>query len=172
MEDKETENNTDREIDGGTKKTFEGGTWFFPTAQDPSDKTSVYADSKKFVMALINQSAPTLLTIGGDYANMQELKVEDVLPFVFPFGLGGPSCSRKTKTSQEACFQRYFRLTMPQFMRGDVILVLGHMYGRILTYRSGYTTLFRSPTRRYRGNKKPVCKEISGWPCHSLCEGM
>ena len=26
---------------------------------------------------------------------------------------------------------------MPQFMRGDAILVLGHMYGRMLTYRSG-----------------------------------
>ena len=69
--------------------------------------------------------------------NMKELKVEDVLPFAFPFGLGGPSCSRQTQISQEACFQRYFRLAMPQFMRGDAIIVLGHMYGRILTYRSG-----------------------------------
>ena len=66
MEDKETENNTDREINGGIKKTFKGGTYYFSTAQDPSDKTSVYADSKKFAMALINQSAPTLLTIGVD----------------------------------------------------------------------------------------------------------
>ena len=137
VEDKETENNTDRELNRGIEKTFEGGTYYFSTAQDPSDKTSVYGDSKKFAMALINQSAPTLLTIGGDYANMQELKVEDVLPFAFPFGLGGPSSSRRTQISQEACFQRYFRLAMPQFMRGDVILVLGHMYGRILTYRSG-----------------------------------
>ena len=57
-------------------------------------------------MALINQSAPTLLTIGGNYANMRELKVEDVLPFVFPFGLGGPSGSgaRRTQISVEACF--------------------------------------------------------------------
>ena len=88
-------------------------------------------------MALINQSAPTLLTIGGDYANMKELKVEDVLPFAFLFGLGGPSCSKRTQISKEACFQRYFRLAMPQFMREDAILVLGHIYGRILTYRSG-----------------------------------
>ena len=137
VEDKETENNTDRESNGGVEKTFEGGTYYFSTAQDPSDKTSVYGDSKSFAMALINQSAPTLLTIGGDYANMKELKVEDVLPFAFPFGSGGPSVSRRTPISQEACFQRYFRLAMPQFMRGDVILVLGHMYGRILTYRSG-----------------------------------
>ena len=66
VEDKETENITDRELNRGTKKTFEGGTYYFPTAQDPSDKTSVYGNSKNFAMVLINQSAPTLLTIGGD----------------------------------------------------------------------------------------------------------
>ena len=70
---------------------------------------------------------------------MKELKVEDVLHFAFLFGLGGPGCSRQTQISQEVCFQRYFRLAMPQFMRGDVTLVLGHMYGRILRYRSGVT---------------------------------
>ena len=137
VEDKETENNTDSEFNSVVEKTFQGGTYFFSTAQDPSDKTSVYSDSKKFAMALINQSAPTLLTIGGDYANMKELKVENVLPFAFPHGMGGPSGSRQTQISVEACFQRYFRLAMPQFMRGDAILVLGHMYGRLLTYRSG-----------------------------------
>ena len=26
---------------------------------------------------------------------------------------------------------------MPQFVRGDAILVLGHMYGRLITFRSG-----------------------------------
>ena len=66
MEDKETENNTDRELNRGIEKTFEYGTYYFSTAQDPSDKTSVYDDSKKFAMALINPSALTLLTIEGD----------------------------------------------------------------------------------------------------------
>ena len=27
---------------------------------------------------------------------------------------------------------------MPQFMRGDAILVLGHIYGRLLTFRNGF----------------------------------
>ena len=97
----------------------------------------MYPDSEKFTMALINQSSPTLLTIRDNYADMKELKVEDVLPFAFPFGLCGPSCSKRTQISKEADFQRYFRLTMPQFMRGDAILVLGHMCGRILRYRRG-----------------------------------
>ena len=137
VEDKETENNTDKDMNEGVEKTFQGGTYFFSTAQDPSDKTSVYGSSKRFATALLNQSAPTLLTIGGDYANMKELRVEDVVPFAFPHGMGGPSGKRRTPISQEACFQRYFRLAMPQFMRGDVVLVLGHMHGRILTYKSG-----------------------------------
>ena len=137
VEDKETENNVDREVNKGVEKSFQGGTYYFSTAQDPSDKTSVFGDSRSFAMALLNQSAPTLLTIGGNYANMRELRVEDVLPFAFPYGMGGPIGKRRTPISQEACFQRYFRLAMPQFMRGDVILVLGHMYGRILTFRSG-----------------------------------
>lgn len=94
VEDKETENNIDRELNKGIETTFEGGTYYFSTAQDPSDKTSVFADSKKFTMVLINQSAPTLLIIGDNYVDMQELKVEDVLPFAFPFGLGEPSSYR------------------------------------------------------------------------------
>jgi hypothetical protein len=47
VEDKETENNTDREMNGGIEKTLESRTYYFSTAQDPSDKTSVYANSKK-----------------------------------------------------------------------------------------------------------------------------
>ena len=137
VEDKETENNVDREVNKGVEKSFQGGTYYFSTAQDPSDKTSVFGDSRSFAMALLNQSALTLLTIGGNYTNMRELRVEDVVPFAFPHGMRGPSGKRRTPISQEACFQRYFRLAMPQFMRGDVVLVLGHMHGRILTYKSG-----------------------------------
>ena len=33
--------------------------------------------------------------------------------------------------------QRYMRLAMLQFMRGDVILVMNHMYGRQASYKSG-----------------------------------
>ena len=68
---------------------------------------------------------------------MKELDVENVLPFAFPFGLGGPNTKRRTRMSAEACFQRYFRLSMKQFLRGDIVLILGHMYNFILSYRSG-----------------------------------
>jgi len=64
---------------------------------------------------LLNRSAPTLLPIGGKYANMKELKVEDVLPFAFPFGIGGPKMNRRTKVSLGACIQRYMNLAMLNF---------------------------------------------------------
>ena len=137
VEDQETTNNTDVEMNPTVERTFEGGTYFFSTAQDPSENTSVYGTSNRFALALLNRSAPTLLPIGGKYANMKELKVEDVLPFAFPFGIGGPKMNRRTKVSLGACIQRYMNLAMAQFLRGDVILVLNHMYGRQLSYKSG-----------------------------------
>ena len=140
VEDTESENNTDESVDPTVENSFQGGTYNFSTAQDPSDQTSVYSQSQKFAWAMLNQSTPTLLVAGGNYANMKELRIEDVLPFAFPFGLGGLKGPRRTRISQEALFQRYFRLAMPQFMRGDVIAVLAHMYGRLLSFKSGVMT--------------------------------
>lgn len=137
FEDDEVDNNTDAPMSPDVEKTFEGGTYYYSTAQDPSPETCVYPDEKQFAIAMFNQSSPTLLAIGGDYARMKELRVEDVIPFAFPHGTGGPKVKRRTPISQEACFQLYMRLAMRQFMRGDVILVLGNCYSRIHTFRSG-----------------------------------
>lgn len=131
------ENNTDEETNREVEETFVGGNYYFSSGQDPNVETSVYEDSQKFAQALLTQTEPTLLTVGGTYADMKTLRVEDVLPFAFPFGIGGPGGPRRTRISKEACLQRYFRLSMKQFMRGDTILVLGHMYNRLLTYNKG-----------------------------------
>ena len=53
-------------------------------------------------------SAPTLLALGGTYANNVEMNVENILPFAFPFGIGGPKMNRKVKVSLELCIQLYF----------------------------------------------------------------
>ena len=68
----------------------------------------MYSDRKRFAMALLNQSSPILLAIGGNYTDTRELQVESVLPFAFLNGIGGPSGLRRTKISIEACFQRQF----------------------------------------------------------------
>lgn len=137
FEDDGVDNNTDKAMNPEVEKTFEGGTYYYSTAQDAAPGVCVYPDEKQFAIAMLNQSSPTLLAIGGNYATMKELRVEDVLPFAFPYGMGGPKVKRRTPISEEACLQRYMRLAMRQFMRGDVILVIGNMYGRIQTFRSG-----------------------------------
>jgi len=89
---------------------------------------------------MLNDATPTLLVYGGKYANMKELDLENLLPFAFPYGIGTPKQNRPVRVSFEACIQRYMRLAMLQFMRGDVILVMNHIYGRQLSYKSGVMT--------------------------------
>ena len=140
IRDNDVINNTDPSIDKEKEDTFVGGSYFFSTAQDPKPNNSVYATDTDFTMAMLNQAAPTLLVYGGKYANMKELALENLLPFAFPYGLGTPKQRRPRKVSFEACLQRYMRLAMLQFMRGDVILVMNHLYSRQLSYKSGIMT--------------------------------
>ena len=140
IQDNDVINNTDPSIDRKTEETFVGGSYIFSSAQDPKPNNSVYATDTDFTMAMLNQAAPTLLVYGGKYANMKELALENLLPFVFPYGLGTPKQKRPQHVSFEACIQRYMRLAMLQFMRGDVILVMNHLYARQLSYKSGIIT--------------------------------
>ena len=87
--DEANDNNTDISIDPEIEKTVVGGTYYLSTAQDPSHVTSVYPDTRHFATALLTNSSPTLLAHGCQYANMRELRVEDVLPFAFTTGRGG-----------------------------------------------------------------------------------
>jgi hypothetical protein len=59
-------------------------------AQDPSEATSVYGSLESFSLAMFQCSAPTLLAYGGTYANITDVPIENILPFAFPFGIGGP----------------------------------------------------------------------------------
>ena len=63
-----------------------------------------------------------------------------MLPFAFPYGVGTPKQKRPNHVSFQACIQQYMRLAMLQFMRGDVILVMNHNYGRQVSYKSGVMT--------------------------------
>ncbi len=60
------------------------------TAQDPLQHTSVYGSSDIFALAIFQRSAPTLLAYVGTYAKNADMKIENILPFAFPFGTGGP----------------------------------------------------------------------------------
>jgi hypothetical protein len=135
-----TNNNTDFSIDKNVESSYEGGTYYFSLAQDPSEATSVYGSSKRFALALFQHSAPTLLAYGSTYANITDVPIENILPFAFPFGIGRPKMKRRVKVSLQLCIQLYLRLSLTQFMEGPTILVMNHIYNRQLSYISGVMT--------------------------------
>ncbi len=125
-----TKNNTDDPSDKTVEANYEGGTYYFSTAQDPSQHTSVYGSSDIFALAMFKHSAPTLLAYGGTYAKNAEMKIKNILPFAFPFGIGGPQVKQRVKVSLELCIQVYMHLSLGQFMEGQTILVMNHIYNR------------------------------------------
>ncbi len=99
VEDIPTKNNTDKPANKTVKANYEGGTYYFSTAQDPSQHTSVYGSSDIFALAMFQCSAPTLLAYGGTYAKYAYMKIENVLPYAFPFGIGGSKMEQRVKVS-------------------------------------------------------------------------
>ncbi len=137
MEDQQTTNNTDKSVNVNVETNIESGTYYFSSAQKASENTSVYGLSNKFALAMFQRSAPTLLAYGGTYANLKEMNVKNILPFVFPFGIGGPKMKQKLKVSYERCTQSYMKLSLQQFMECPTILVMNHIYNRQMSYKSG-----------------------------------
>jgi hypothetical protein len=140
VKDPEARNNTDDPTNETVEANFEGGTYFFSSAQDPSENTSVYGSSDRFAIAMFKRSAPTLLAFGGTHANNVEMNVENILPFAFPFGIGGPKMKRGVKVSIEVCIQVYMQLLLRHFMEGPIILVMNHIYKRQMSYKSRVMT--------------------------------
>jgi hypothetical protein len=140
IEVKESTNNTDNPYDKTVETMDEGGTYYFSSAQDPSKSTSVYGSSERFALAMFQHSAPTLLAYGENYANINDVPIENILPFAFSFGIGGPKMKCRTQVSLELCIQLYLRLSLKQFMEGPTILVLNHIYNRQMSYMSGVMT--------------------------------
>jgi hypothetical protein len=89
VEDILTKNNTENPTNKTVEANYEGATYSFSTAQDPSQHTSVYGSSDIFAIAMFQRSVPTLLAYGGTYAKNAGMKIENILPFAFPFGIGG-----------------------------------------------------------------------------------
>jgi hypothetical protein len=57
-----------------------------------------------------------------------DMKIENILPFAFPFGIGGPKMQQRVKLSLELCIQVYMNLSLGQFIEGPTILVINHIY--------------------------------------------
>ena len=136
-EETDKQNTVDDPVDETIENEFDGGTYYFSSANDPSTDTGIHDTHLKFTKSLLNRTPPTLLAYGGEYKSGRGLLLEDVLPTAFPFGLGGPRMPRRTATSLEKCLAHYGRLSLDQFMRGDFCLIANHMLDRQLSYTSG-----------------------------------
>jgi hypothetical protein len=98
VKDPEARNNTNDPTNETVEADFEGGTYFFSSAQDLSENTSVYGSTNRFFLAMFKRSAPTLLEYGGTYADKVEMKVENILPFAFPFWYWRPKDETKSES--------------------------------------------------------------------------
>jgi hypothetical protein len=101
VKDISTRNNTDDSGNKTVEANYEGGTYYYSTAQDPSQNTSVYGSSDKFALVTLQRSA-----YGGRYAKNADMKIENILPFAFPLGIGCPQMKR-VNVSLEICIQVY-----------------------------------------------------------------
>ena len=91
----------------------------FTSAHDPTESSGVYKHNIDFTMAVLNRTSPMMRVYAGKYVNSgRELRLE---------GLGGPKVRRPTRMSEIACLQHYLRLSLPQCMQGNFILVVCHL---------------------------------------------
>jgi hypothetical protein len=137
VEDQETNNDTDKSVNVNVETNIESGPYYFSSAQEPSENSSVYGLSENFALAMFQHSAPTLLACGGTYAYLKEINAENVLPFAFSFGIGGPKMKQKVKVSYELSIQLYMEISLQQFIEGPTILVMNYVYNREMSYKSG-----------------------------------
>ena len=59
---------------------------------------------------MFQRSAPELLAYDGTYANITDVPIENILPFAFPFGIGGSKMKQRVKVSLQLCIQLYLQL--------------------------------------------------------------
>ena len=138
--DEDTPNNTDQEQDPNVEKSFAGTSFHFTSTHEPQEDTSVYETNQKFVKAMLERTMPTLLVSGKNFANLRELCLVNTAQLQFPFGQGGPKVVRRTPISPMECYRHYCRLSLPQFFRGDFLLILNHMYNRLRSYDTAVVT--------------------------------
>jgi len=137
IQDPSNKHNTAEEGDPEKEKQFEGATYHFSSAHEPTTDSGCFDSSSDFAMAMLKNTTPTLLVHGSNYANSKDIQLENVFPVCFPFGQGGPQMMRRVNVSADACLKHYLRLSLCQFMRPDFCMVANHMNNRSLSYTSG-----------------------------------
>ena len=143
IEDPENEHNTDKSGEGDVARLetfYVGPSYSFPS-NSPQQDTGVFDTNRDFTLAMLSGTAPTMIVSGGNHVNIRDIKLEDVCPIQFPFGVGGPSMRRRNPVSTSECYQHYTELSLSQFMKGDFLLILNNLNNKVKTFESAVTKL-------------------------------
>jgi hypothetical protein len=139
LEGAQGRNNTDEEEDPEVESTVEGSTYYFPSAYEPNSDTGTFSSQHEFARSMINETAPTLLFMPGNYANDRHTPLEDMFPLVFPYAQGALNMKfgRRNRVSVESIMEHYMKLSLPQFHRPDFVHTLSSMKMRRMAFKTG-----------------------------------
>ena len=163
LEDGPNSNTIDEEINPVLERVYEGSKYYFPSAYEPTDDTGTFKTQEAFATAMMNGTTPTLLFHGGNFASSHKCPLHSMFPIQFPFGLGGLDMKRRTSVSDEECIRHYMQLSLPQFHRQDVILVMLGIYHRIKSFQTGiiqYKSKLNDGTSFAEGVSKLTSEDI------------
>ena len=136
-----TQNNTDQSnpSTANLEKSFEGSRFTFAPANQPTENTGTCTNESDFIFSLLQEKEPTLIFHGGDRIGSHKVKLENMFPIQFPFGIGGLQ-KRPTHVAPQEILRHYARLSLPQFHRADFILVIYAMYQRAQCFSNSIIT--------------------------------
>jgi hypothetical protein len=58
-------------------------------------------------------------------------------PLAFPFGRGDVDCKQKPAVTEVECLQHYLKLSLPQFLEGQTVLIIHHIFQRQNSFITG-----------------------------------
>ena len=156
----ETQNNTDESDPSSEKveKSFEGSRFTFAPANQPTENTGSFTNEKDFIFSLLQEKEPTLIFHGGDRVGSHNIKLEEMFPVQFPFGIGGLG-KRPTRVRPHEVLRHFARLSLPQFHRADFILVIYAMYQRAKSFQNSILTCRSSLDSTTLGEKLSTVTE-------------
>jgi hypothetical protein len=97
--------------------------------------SGIYTNQSDFARALFVGETPTLFYHPTKVAS--HTKLGQLLPIAFPFATGDVDCRRAPYVNEVEWLQHYLRLSLPQFLEGQKVLVIHHIYQRRKSFLTG-----------------------------------
>ena len=109
--------------------------YWFPATGDPDHIAGTHNNQSDFARALFVGETPTLFY--HPTRIVSHAKLSQLLPVAFPFGTGDVDSRRSPAVNEVECMKHYLRLSLPQFLEGQTILVIHHVYQRRKSFLTG-----------------------------------